>query len=68
MKRHVDLLRTKGRAILTRDIANPEAKRGEALFKLMGYVDVYGIEDVACDENGLRFKFVKRYRRKILGR
>jgi hypothetical protein len=58
--KHVDLIRTKGRVILTTDNINESKNRGEGFFERTGYVAVYNIDDLVVDDEGLRFRFADR--------
>lgn len=53
----VELMRSKGRVILTTDDINESRNRGEGFFARTGYVAVYPISDLVIDEVGMRFRF-----------
>ena len=55
--KHVELMRSKGRVILTTDDINKSTGRGEGFFKRTGYVGVYPISDLAINDDGMRFRF-----------
>ena len=57
--KHVELIRSKGRVILTTDgIDERKRGRGEGVFKRTGYVGVYPISDLVIDNEGMHFRFV----------
>jgi len=53
------LLRQKRRCILTADRIDPSKPLGAGHFMRDGYVAVFEIDDIAHDEHGLRFRFVR---------
>lgn len=55
--KHVELIRSKGRVILTTHDVTESKGRGEGFFKRTGYVAVYPISDFVLDDDGMRFRF-----------
>ena len=55
--KQVELVRAKGRVILTTDDIDESKGRGEGFFKRTGYVAVYPISDFVTDGEGMRFRF-----------
>ncbi len=55
--KHVELIHSKGRVILTTDDVNESRGRGEGFFKRTGYVAVYPVSDFVIDDNSMRFRF-----------
>ena len=58
--KHVDLMRTKGRVIVTKDDVNKSKNRGAGFFARTGYVGVFDIDGLVVDDNGTRFNFTRR--------
>jgi hypothetical protein len=56
-----ELLRTTKRAVLTISKVDPDVPRAQGQSQRIGYVDVFDIEDVEADEQGLRFRLVNRH-------
>jgi hypothetical protein len=54
---HVEMIRSKGRVILTTDEINQSKRRGEGFFKRTGYIGVYPISDFVVDDESTRFRF-----------
>jgi hypothetical protein len=57
-RKHVVLIREKGRAVLTTD---ENKGRGKGFFQRTGYVAVYSIADFTLDETRVRFLFHDRF-------
>lgn len=55
--KQVELMRSKGRVILTTDDLDESKGRGEGCFKRTGYVAVYPISDLLIDDAGMHFRF-----------
>lgn len=58
--RYVELLRSKGRVILTSDEVNEAGERGGGYFKRTGYQGIFKIEELTVDESGMKFRLTKR--------
>ena len=58
--KHIALIRSKGRVILTTDKIDESKQRAEGFFQRTGYVAVYDIADFVLDDRGMRFRFVGR--------
>ena len=58
--KHVELIRSKGRVILTSDDINEGKGRGGGFFSRTGYIAVYGIDDFIIDDEGMRLRFTDR--------
>jgi hypothetical protein len=58
--KHVALIQSSQRVILTTDKINEVKKRGEGFFERTGYVAVFTIVDFALDDQGMRFHFKER--------
>ena len=56
--KHVELIRSKKRVVLTSDDVDESRGRGESRFKRTGYIFVSDVADVVVDNAGLRFRFV----------
>jgi hypothetical protein len=55
--KQVELMRSKGRVILTTDDFDESKGRNEGCFKRTGYVAVYPISDFVIDDTGMHFRF-----------
>jgi hypothetical protein len=53
-------MREKRRVIVTKDKVVPGKTRGAGYFQRDGYVAIYEIDDIAVDDDGLRFRFGRR--------
>ncbi len=58
--KHVELMRSKGRVILTTDKIDESKNRGEGFFERTGYIAVYKIDNLIIDDKGMRFRFADR--------
>lgn len=58
--KHVELLRSKSRVIITRDEVNVGGERGGGFFKRTGYQGIFTIADLTVDDSGMRFRLVER--------
>ena len=58
--KHVELIRSKGRVILTTDKIDESKNRGEGFFERTGYIAVYNIDGLVLDDEGMRFRFADR--------
>jgi len=58
--KHVELIRSIGRVILTTDKINEAKNRGEGFFERTGYVAVFSIDGFVVDDAGMRFRFTER--------
>jgi hypothetical protein len=55
--RQIELIRSKGRVILTTDDVDESSELDPGSFKRTGYVAVYPISDFVIDDKGMRFRF-----------
>jgi hypothetical protein len=55
--KQVELMRSKGRVILTNDDIDESRGRGKGFFTRTGYVAVYPISDFVIDDAGMHFRF-----------
>jgi hypothetical protein len=58
--KHVDLIRSVQRVVLTTDNINEAKNRGEGFFERTGYIAVYKIEEFVLDDQSMRFRFKQR--------
>jgi hypothetical protein len=59
--KHVELIDSKRRVVLTDDLVDESKNRGEGYFERSNTITVYDISDFALDDAGMRFRFVRRY-------
>jgi hypothetical protein len=55
--KQIELIRSKGRVILTTDDVNESKMLDPGFFKRTGYVAVYPISDFVIDDEGMHFRF-----------
>ena len=53
--KHVELIRSKGRLILTADKIDRSKTRDERFFERTGYIAVYNIDGLIVDDEGMRW-------------
>ncbi len=52
---HIDLMRSKGRVIMTSNKMDVNRARGAGAMKRLGYRGIFNIENFTCDDRGIRF-------------
>jgi hypothetical protein len=58
--KHVELLRSKNRVIITSDEINEAGGRGAGYFKRTGYQGIFTIDGLIVDDAGMRFRLIAR--------
>jgi hypothetical protein len=59
--KHVEVIKSTGRVIMTSDKIDPSKERGAAgYFTRTGYIAVFTIDNFVLDEDSMRFRFVRR--------
>ena len=58
--KHVELLKSKGRVIITSDEINQAGGRGAGFFKRTGYKGIFAIDGLTIDDSGMRYRLIER--------